>query len=571
MTRRYVLGVVAASLLLVVMGIAEAAQDSGEVPAGRVKVLIGFDKKPGPAEQALVKGARGKIKYNYHLIPAIAATVPEAAIAGLRRNPRVTHIDPDGRIWALDTELDDSWGVKRIGSGAVHAYNKGTGVAVAVVDSGIDYTHPDLNANYRGGYDFVNDDDDPRDDNGHGTHVAGTIAAEDNGSGVVGVAPEAHLYALKVLDAGGEGYWSDLIAALQWSVDNNIQVVNMSLGGVASDTVQTACQAAYDAGLLLVASAGNEGRRPGKKDTIGDPADYDSVMAVAATDQDDVRAKWSSTGPQLELSAPGVGINSTLPGGGYGTKSGTSMASPHVAGVAALVFAAHSGWSNAEVRDRLKNTADDLGEPGWDSKYGEGLVDADEAALPPAATGSIAGTVTNASDSTGIGEATVSTDTGESAQTAADGAYVIADVPVGNRLVTAAATGFGPEAKAATVVENATTTVDFALTPSLVPTAVSVESVSYSAHGGRNKDKHLTVTVTVVDNLGNSFGGASVAVVVERDAGGSWTFSGTTEAGGAVAFSINNAPSGCYTTTVTSLNAGSLVWDWITPANNFCK
>jgi len=299
-------------------------------PDGLVKVLIGFKQKPGPAEQALVKGVGGKIKYTYHLIPAIAASVPEVAIDALRENPNITHVELDSKVYTLDAELDDSWGVKRIGAGIVHAYNKGTGVKLVIMDTGIDYTHEDLDANYAGGYDFVNGDDEPMDDHGHGTHVAGTVAAEDNDIGVVGVAPEAALYALKVLDETGGGYWSDVIAAIQWSVDNGMQVINMSFGGTGTSDVEVACQEAYDAGILLVAAAGNSGNPPGKGDNIGDPAGYTSVIAVAATDQNDKRASWSSTGPDLELSAPGVDINSTLLGGGYGEKSGTSMASPHV-------------------------------------------------------------------------------------------------------------------------------------------------------------------------------------------------------------------------------------------------
>ena len=356
------------------------------LPEGFVRVLIGFKQRPGLAERELVTAAGGKIRYFYHLIPAIAAAVPEQAIVGLRANPRVTHVHLDGRVYAIDLELDNTWGVARIGAGTVHAYNKGTGVKVAVLDTGIDYNHPDLDANYKGGYDFVNGDPDPMDDNGHGTHVAGTIAAEDNDIGVVGVAPEAHLYALKVLDETGAGYWSDVIAALQWAVDNGMQIVNMSLGGTGTSDVEAACQAAYDAGLLLVAAAGNSGNSPGRGDNISDPAAYESVIAVAATDQNDNRARWSSTGAALELSAPGVDINSTLLGGGYGEKSGTSMASPHVAGTAALVWVAYPNWTNADVRYQLQTTADDLGDPGWDPLYGYGLVDADEAAPPTDST-----------------------------------------------------------------------------------------------------------------------------------------------------------------------------------------
>ncbi len=372
-----------------------AAADQFEVVSGKVRVLISFIHRPGPSDEALIRGVGGVVRYTYHLIPAIAATIPETAIGVLQGNRNVTHVAPDVRVHALDTELDNSWGVKRIGAGIVHdSGNKGAGVKVAIIDTGIDYTHPDLDANYKGGYDFVNNDPDPMDDNGHGTHVAGIVGAEDNDAGVVGVAPEVSLYALKVLDESGSGYYSDIIAALQWCVDNGIQVTNNSYGSSLDpgETVKAAFDNAYAAGILHVAAAGNSGNPPGKGDNVSYPARWDSVIAVAATDKDDARARWSSTGPDLELSAPGVDIYSTYPGGGYATMSGTSMASPHVAGTAALVWVAYPDWSNADVRAQLQNTADDLGAVGWDSKYGYGLVDADEAAgvtPPPPVTGTM--------------------------------------------------------------------------------------------------------------------------------------------------------------------------------------
>lgn len=456
---------------------------------GLVKVLIGFKEKPGPAEQAVVKGVGGKIKYTYHLVDAIAASIPEKAIDTLQKNPNVTHVELDSKVYALDAELDNSWGVKRIGAGVVHdSGNKGTEVKVAIIDSGIDHTHEDLDANYKGGYDFVNDDDNPMDDNGHGTHVAGTVAAEDNDTGVVGVAPEANLYALKVLDSNGSGSYSDVIAALQWCVDNGIQVTNNSYGssGDPGETVKAAFDNSASAGVLHVAAAGNSGNPPGKGDNISYPARYDSVIAVAATDQSDKRASWSSTGPDLELSAPGVDINSTLLGGGYGEKSGTSMASPHVAGTAALVWIAYPSWTNADVRDQLQSTADDLGAAGWDSKYGWGLVDADEAAgvsgeEPPPVTGTM-----------------------------------------------------------------------------------YVESINFSSKvAGPNK--FLYTTVMVKDGNDQSLGGVRVEMTLyHQELNDTWYFAGDTGADGTVKFTLNKAPSGHYTATVTNLILTDYTWDTTT-------
>jgi len=349
-----------------------------------VPVLIAFRDRPGPSEQALVRSYGGRIKYTYNLVPAIAASIPEQAVAALSRNFNVVRIEPDVKVYAADGELTNAWGVEHIGAGSVHASNnRGTGVKVGIIDTGIDSTHPELSANYAGGWDFINNDNDPRDDHGHGTHVAGIVGAVDNGdvdAGVVGVAPEASLYAYKVLNASGSGVYSDVIAALDQAVEDGMEVANMSLGSSEDpgQIVHDACDRAAAAGIVLVAAAGNSGKRNGSGDNIIYPARYSSVIAVAATTSSDDRAYFSSTGPDLELAAPGYNIYSTIPGGWYGYESGTSMACAHVAGTAALII--HSGIS--DVRGRLASTADDLGPQGFDTLYGFGLVDAAEAGTP---------------------------------------------------------------------------------------------------------------------------------------------------------------------------------------------
>ncbi len=361
-----------------------AAQVSSQTPKApqaspREDVIIGFTKTPGKSEQALVKAHGGEIKYTYHLVPAIAANIPTDAKKGLLENPNVKVIEPDIKVYSVDAELDNAWGVKKIGSGTVHdGGNKGTGVKVGVIDSGVDYTHPDLDANYAGGYDFYNGDSNPMDDNGHGTHVSGTIAAEDDGAGVVGVAPEAKIYAYKVLGADGSGSYSDVIAALEKAVNDGVGITNNSYGssGDPGITVKAAFDNSAALGILHIAAAGNSGNPPGNGDNVIYPARWDSLVAVAATNSDDKRASWSSTGPAVEISGPGVSIKSTLPGGGYGNYSGTSMASPHVAGTAALVIKA--GFS--DVRERMNSTAVDLGSAGRDTRYGYGRVDAAAAA-----------------------------------------------------------------------------------------------------------------------------------------------------------------------------------------------
>jgi len=354
--------------------------------AEKIPVIVGFKDKPDPD---LIRSHGGDIKCEYKLIPAVACSLPQQAIDSLRKNSQVEYIEPDSEVYIIQENLP--WGVDRIDAELVHPYNKGTGVKVAVIDTGIDYTHPDLDANYKGGYDFVNVDADPKDDHGHGTHCAGIVAAEDNDIGVIGVAPQAYLYAVKVLNKYGSGYLSNVILGIQWSVDNHMQVVSMSLGtSTYSQSLKDVCDNAYNAGLVLVAAAGNSGDGNPNTNEYSYPAAYASVIAVGATDKSDTAPSWSNSGPYLELAAPGVSIYSTLPtykvtmtanyGLNYGTASGTSMACPHVAGTTALVMASNPTLTNVDVRTHLKTTADDLGPNGWDTVYGYGLVDADEAA-----------------------------------------------------------------------------------------------------------------------------------------------------------------------------------------------
>ncbi len=350
-------------------------------PIERVPVLIGFQQMPGAAEQALVRALGGEIRFTYTLVPALAATIPPAAIEALRRNPRVTVVEPDVQVFALADTIP--WGISHIHADDVQAGgNTGSGVKVCVIDSGMQLSHPDLSLNYAGGWDFVNNDALPDDDNGHGTHVAGTIAALSNGSGVVGAAPGARLYIYKMLDANGSGSFSAAIAALDACAAVGGQITNNSYGSSVDPgtIVKAAFDEAYARGILNVAAAGNSGKPNGLGNTIGYPARYASVMAVAAVDSNDIRPTWSSYGDELEISAPGVTILSTYFNSEYAKMSGTSMASPHVAGVAALVAAGCGLADPAQIRQRLTGTAKDLGAAGWDKYYGDGLVQADLAA-----------------------------------------------------------------------------------------------------------------------------------------------------------------------------------------------
>lgn len=361
---------------------------SGIALAADRDVIIGFHQPVGLSEKALINNHGGVVKKSFHLIPAIAARVPENKIEGMKKDPRIAYIEDD-KIFEAADEYTSSWGVLHIGSNAVHAQSiNGTGVKIAVLDTGIDYNHEDLNDNYKGGIGFVQDSNgnvisSNFDDStySHGTHVAGIIAAENNGIGVVGVAPNAEIYAVKVLDGAGFGISSWIISGIQWAVENNMAIVSMSIQGSDSQALNYAVDNAYNSGLLLVAAGGNT-----KGGSVSYPGAYDSVIAVTATDASDHNASFASIGHEIELAAPGVGIYSTIKGG-YGFMDGTSMAAPHVAGVAALILSTDFQDAN---RDGVKNNSDvrmllhnakDLGVPGRDVTYGYGLVDASIAVL----------------------------------------------------------------------------------------------------------------------------------------------------------------------------------------------
>ncbi len=333
-----------------------------------------------------------------YAIKGFSATIPANAIPGIEKNPLVDYVEPDIVLYAApkpdnpgggkgggkgggggggSSELQ--WGVDRIDADK-NSGPKGAGVNVVVFDTGIDTDHPDLAANYKGGYDFVNNDNSPEDDNGHGTHVSGIIAADDNGTGVIGVAPDAGIVAVKVLNAGGSGEISDIIAGIDWAIANksayDIEVANFSLGGYGeSDAFHTAIMNLYNAGVTIAAAAGND--KWWAEYFI--PASYPEVLCVSALAPGDKFASFSNYGYVVDLIAPGQDIKSTWVGGGYVTISGTSMAAPHVAGSAALWLDSHIG-SPSDVMNALitAGEAPKRGKwPGDPDGVAEPLVDAE--------------------------------------------------------------------------------------------------------------------------------------------------------------------------------------------------
>jgi subtilisin family serine protease len=351
-------------------------------------VLVRFAPgTPGAAKAAARAAAAGQFDATLDLVPGLerlklrAGTV-QGAIAVLSKNPNVLYAEPDYVVEAIATPNDplfgQLWGMAKINAPAAWDVTFGSAnVVVGDIDTGIDYNHPDLAANawvnpgeipangidddgngYKDdvhGWDWANNDSDPFDDHFHGTHTAGTIGAKGNNSvGVVGVNWDVRIAGLKFLSAQGSGSTSNAILALKYAVAKGMRVTNNSWGGGGySQGLYDAIAAARDAGSLFIAAAGNNSFDNDFFPFYPASYDLDNLIAVAATTDTDDLASFSNYGAtSVDLGAPGYGVLSTVPGG-YDTYSGTSMATPHVSGAAALLLAVHPEWTYAQVRDRI--------------------------------------------------------------------------------------------------------------------------------------------------------------------------------------------------------------------------
>jgi len=319
--------------------------------------------------------------------------VPEDSIDAIRQSLTATglfdYVEPDyyaqqGQSTPNDSYYGSQWHLPKIGSSAAWSRTTGSAsVVIAVVDSGVYAAHPDLASKLVPGWNFVKNNADTSDVTGHGTEVAGTVAAAtNNGIGVAGVSWASLVMPLVTVDATSFSAYSDVAAAIQYAADHKVRVINVSIGGTAtSNTLQAAVNYAWAHGAMVFAAAMNSGAT-----TPNYPAACDHAIGVSATDESDHLAVFSNYGPWLTLSAPGTNILTTMNGGGYGYVNGTSFASPITAGIAALVLSVNPDLTNQQVLDILKQSADHPGQAGFDSSYGWGRVNAGRAiqlAAPP--------------------------------------------------------------------------------------------------------------------------------------------------------------------------------------------
>ncbi|MGK0188589.1 MAG: subtilisin [Verrucomicrobiales bacterium] len=630
------------SLALVTLVLAQAAA-AQVIPDHYIVVLNNKAAEAGNAAQGLVRQHGGKVGHVYrNAIKGFSFQGSAAAAQAISRNPNVAYVEADLEAHAVQQTLVT--GVNRVdadqnGTANINGNDDRVDVDVAILDTGIDVDHPDLPPIIGGKHFYTitsgrpsqrgsSADDNYDDDNGHGTHVAGTVAALDNAIGVVGVAPGARLWAVKVLDSNGSGTFGDIIKGIDFITANadEIEVVNMSLGGQGRlSSLRTAIQASVEAGVVYVVAAANDSMDvygpDGVFGTSDDviPASYPEVATVSAmgdTDgvdggtgpdttrftADDTFADFTnfsasvisenpviSPGAAIDVAGPGVDITSTYIGGGYAVSSGTSMASPHVAGLAALEIAANGRALNAvgvaEIRQALIDGAQaqaDWGPANTNDPDGkaEGLAiaasgtpntapivlitsPADNANFSSGATITFTGSASDIED----GDLTASLlwylDNVQLPTSDSPGSFstVLSD---GQHTITASVADAGGKTGFAMVDV-------FVGNPPTQATEAIVTSITYTTNGGRNSDKNLQITVTVEDNFGVSVAGASVSITLNRNGSLSASGSASTTADGTATFSLRNASSGTYNTVVNDVQAGDLNWNGLTPVNEFVK
>jgi len=370
------------------------------------QILVTFNDGVSDTEIAQVHKSLGALSAResygkfYHLVTVREGTVEEM-IRAYSQIPSVKHAEPDYFRFINFTPNDElysnQWNFPQINLPSAWDRSTGSGVTAAVVDTGVNPNGDDgFDNRLLQGYNFVKNTNNPTDDNGHGTHVAGTIGEETNNStGCAGVAFNASILPVKVLNRRGVGYSSNINDGIRWAADHGADVINLSLGSsTSSQAEEDAINYAYNKGVVICAASGNDGA-----DTVGYPAAYENCIAVGATRYDKNIAPYSNTGVALDVVAPGGDIsvdqnNDGNPDGilqetftrflfryywDYYYFQGTSMASPHVAGVAALIISIHPTYTPAQVRNAIQSSAQNLGDPGWDPEFGWGLIDANAA------------------------------------------------------------------------------------------------------------------------------------------------------------------------------------------------
>ena len=588
--------IISSVLILSVIGLTNTIQiDTMDT---RQDITIIFNDE---INQHFLDSIGANINYEFQTFSGVSINIPQSALGIIQSSSFIKSWEYNQPVHMYEDTID--WGVDRINAEVVWGGSEdavdvtgtcGATVKVAVLDTGIDYTHPDLAPNYKGGYDFVDNDDDPIDEHYHGTHVSGTISAADDepnalSGSLVGVSPCVELYAVRVLDDRGSGTSDGVAAGIDWAAANGMDVASLSLGSSSpSSVIEIAGQNAYAAGVLLVAASGNDGGE------IGYPAAFPEFMAIGSTDPDDSLSSFSNFGPEQELVAPGRDIMSTTPtylssrgpfnpSPNYDTLSGTSMATPHVSGVAAMIYATDSTLTNVDVRQILHDSAEDLGAAGWDESFGYGIVDVPAAVELAGGSGGDPDDTTPPAQVTGLTATATSSsqiDLAWDANSESDLSYynvyrdsvTIAQVAAGTTTFSdtglAAATSYTYEVSAVDDSGNeglksdpvsATTSESTGSDGSMYVSDITFEEVA--SGNGAFATYTTYATVTVLDGDGVALEGVTAYVTVTMTDGSTESYSGTTDSNGQVVFSWDSRSCGTYTLTVDDLVLDGFTWD----------
>ncbi|WP_281974549.1 S8 family serine peptidase [Halobacillus litoralis] len=360
-------------IILLVSSLGTTASAEG-LPSSE-RMMIGFEDS---IDERLLEEISAEVHHTYEKMNVVSASLEKDKIKELRSHPEVKWLEEDQKV--KTSAQKQTWGYETTKIGQSREWGlAGEGVKVAIVDTGVDSSHPDLNI--KKGVSVLDETDSWQDDNGHGTHVAGVIGAQDNDVGIVGVAPQSEIYAVKALDEEGDGWESEIVAGVEWAIEQKVDIINLSLTSCKPSTgMKQTLERAENAGITVVAASGNGILCGGEYlNDVMYPARYESVISVGAVDQKDARALFSYGGESLDFVAPGTSIYSSYittdkHPDGYRSMNGTSMAAPYVSGVLALTLEAYPHATEEEVKDLLVDRVIDLGEAGKDFDYGYGLV-----------------------------------------------------------------------------------------------------------------------------------------------------------------------------------------------------
>ena len=512
-------------LILVVLSVTGTALCQSQPSWVSNELLVGF--RPGISRRQaenLYRAHGGQkleelSKINVHRI-RVPAQALEAVENALSQRPEIKFVERNYRLSPdfipSDPLYSSQWHLTKVSADLAWEISQGTAsVVVAILDSGVDPTHPDLAAKLVAGYNFYNNNTVTSDVYGHGTKVAGTAAAIcNNAAGVASPACQNRIMPIRVTDTTGAGYVSAIANGLTWAVDHGAKVMNLSFAGVAGiSTITNAAQYVVNHGGVVVAAAGNCG-------CFDSTPENPYIISVSATDSADNLASFSSQGNYVDVAAPGVGIYTTTTGGGYGAPSGTSFSSPLAAGVVALMMSVNPGLKPSQVESLLEANADNFGLPGYDTAYGNGRINAYRA-VAAAATGSpppdttapvtnidapsngatVSGGVSvavSASDNVGVTRVDLYVDSAlYASDTAAPYSFYWDTTKVGNGTHTLAAVGRDAANNAGTSTTVSVSVNNAPAVSDTQPPVVTMNPPASAAKGNR-----LTVTVNATDNVG---------------------------------------------------------------------